>query len=188
MCYLDSNYFCNPRAYKKQQNILLPSGIQQRDSIQIFFPHWLWTFSPLFTFVRLPSATAQTMFVNVHPKIEFENCITVSFTLITSKLIRRRKFLLWLGGFRIYERRVLNVRKANKSENNDARMKINKPQLSTHSCAKLIRQHRKHLVIFYAYFFYSQGTVCLEGQRKCNTLITVCNLSAAVYVKDAYIA
>ena len=48
--------------------------------------------------------------------------------------IRRRKFLLWLGGFRIYERRVPIVRKANKSENNDARMKINKPYLTMITC------------------------------------------------------
>ena len=53
-------------------------------------------------------------------------CLPFLFYLLP---VRRRKFLLWLGGFRIYERRVLGVRKANKSENNDARMKISKPYI-----------------------------------------------------------
>ena len=119
-----------------------PLNIQQRDSIQIFFPHWLWTLPPLFTFVRLSSATLQTMFVNVHPKIEFENCITVSFNLFlvehkgkpTSR--RRRIFCGWLGGFCFFERRVLNVRKARKSKNNNVRRK--KEKLNYTSSLKML--------------------------------------------------
>ena len=42
---------------------------------------------------------------------------------------RRRKFLFWQGGFGFCERRVLDVRKANKIQNNTTRMKINKPYL-----------------------------------------------------------
>ena len=101
--------------------------IKKQTAIQISFPHWLWTFPQLFTSVRRSSATARTIFVNVHPKIEFGKCIAVFIFCFFNTSRRRRKFLLRLGGFEFFERRVLKVRKARKVQNNDARMKINKP-------------------------------------------------------------
>ena len=44
---------------------------------------------------------------------------------------RHRKFLLWLGGFEFFERRILIVRKARKVQKNDARTKIDKPYYSS---------------------------------------------------------
>ncbi len=71
---------------------------------------------------------------------------------------------------------------------NDVIRKKDKPYLCAHGCVELFSQYCKNLIIFYAYFFYGQSAVCLEGQRKCDTLVAFSNLSAAVYVKDAYIA
>ena len=70
--------------------------IKKQTAIQISFPHWLWTFPQLFTSVRRSSATARTIFVNVHPKIEFGKCIAVFIFCFFNTSRRRRKFLFWL--------------------------------------------------------------------------------------------
>ena len=66
----------------------------KRDSIQIFFPHWLWTFPPLFTFVRLRLPRFAQCSVKSIPKSN-SKIVYLSLCILTPFSLKAQDFL-WL--------------------------------------------------------------------------------------------
>ena len=139
-----TNHFCKPSGIQKAAKHSAPPGYiakrqytnflssldannkKQQSFLQTLVP---WTSAHIVLCLWTSSTASSTIF-RICP-CQSRHCRNIAvflfliFSLCASR--RRRKFLLWLGGFEFFERRVLNVRKARKIQNNDARMKINKP-------------------------------------------------------------
>ena len=84
--------------YQRPQSFLQTRDVQTKRQYTNFLSSLALDSSSIVYLRQTSSAATQTMFVAVHPKIEFENCISVSFTVY--RIFQSTVEILWSFHFR----------------------------------------------------------------------------------------
>ena len=84
--------------YQRPQSFLQTRDVQTKRQYTNFLSSLALDSSSIVYLRQTSSAAIQTMFVAVHPKIEFENCISVSFTVY--RIFQSTVEILWSFHFR----------------------------------------------------------------------------------------
>ena len=83
--------------YQRPQSFLQTRDVPTKRQYTNFLSSLALDSSSIVYLRQTSSAATQTMFVAVHPKIEFENCISVSFTVY--RIFQSTVEILWLFHF-----------------------------------------------------------------------------------------
>ena len=84
--------------YQRPQSFLQTRDVQTKRQYTNFLSSLALDSSSIVYLRQTSSAATQTMFVAVHPKIEFENCISVSFAVY--RIFQSAVEILWSFHFR----------------------------------------------------------------------------------------
>ena len=84
--------------YQRPQSFLQTRDVQTKRQYTNFLSSLALDSSSIVYLRQTSSVATQTMFVAVHPKIEFENCISVSFTVY--RIFQSTVEILWSFHFR----------------------------------------------------------------------------------------